>query len=444
MLISELGSCIFRYKKYLAAFLALALLLCCGYVNMRQSYTAEVYIKYLGEQAKDGLAADGCALNPYEITNGLVIKNTLVELGMEDVSQESIRKNITVTPIVTTAEEEKYASWIESFDNYDEDSEAGKEYPVHYSIKFRTELGSEFAARFLAELVEQYRGFYVENHAYSSDIIGLAGIATMEYDYFDTAEMIEKKISDNVRYLSNVADSDTDYRSPVNGYSVTDLMMEFKALYECELASISRDIIEKGLSKNPDVLVNSLKNRADLSLLQSNENSAKAESHKTLLKVYSEKNKEYTWGYGSANDESSQVREDIERDYMYKRDETTYDNMMLEYTSYAASSRDQLIDKAYYEECIKYFNKKEPSTNPEVEAKLEAVCERYNDLHHLTEETLADYNFYKSARYITTLSGVSSHETMGEMIYYAATVILVLGLGVLIILFNELKKRRKI
>ena len=118
--------------------------------------------------------------------------------------------------------------------------------------------------------------------------------------------------------------------------------------------------------------------------------------------------------------------------------------MMLEYTSYAANSRDQLIDNAYYEDYIKYFDKKEPATNPEVEAKLESVCEKYNELHQLTEETLADYNFYKSARYITTLSGVSADETMGEMIYYAATVVLVLGLGVLIILFNELKKRRKI
>ena len=42
-------------------------------------------------------------------------------MDINDIKASSLAQKITVTPVLATAEEEKYASWIESFDDYDED-----------------------------------------------------------------------------------------------------------------------------------------------------------------------------------------------------------------------------------------------------------------------------------------------------------------------------------
>ena len=55
MSVSELQSYLLKYKKFLAIFVSVALLLCATFINVSQSYTAEIYIKYLGDKAESGL-----------------------------------------------------------------------------------------------------------------------------------------------------------------------------------------------------------------------------------------------------------------------------------------------------------------------------------------------------------------------------------------------------
>ena len=441
MSVSELQSYLLKYKKFLAIFVSIALLLCATFINVSQSYTAEIYIKYLGDKAEAGLTENGKKLNPYEISDALIVKKALESIGVENTSYNTIRKGISVSPIILSSEEAKYASYIDNFSDYD-NTEENKTQPVYFSVKFTSKQSDEFARKFLNALIEEYRIYYVEKYAYSDDMTLISEYAVMQYDYFETAALLEDKIRNNISYLNSIIFGDTDFRSAQTGYSMRDLATAYDSLLGNDLAGVSQIILENGITRNSDVLKNTLQNRADAALLDSNMNAEKAATQKALTETYSKKNKEYVWDTFSADDDN-QIHSDIERDYIYSADKSVYDQMILDYVNYGIKSKDLLIDKDIYTENIECFSD-ESAQNPQVEQLLSDICDKYNTIQQLTEKTIDDYNNYKSARYLTTISGVATSEDVNELVYYASTLVLSLGFGIIAIVFLELKRKKKI
>lgn len=441
MSVSEIQSYLLKYKKCLAILVSLSLLLCAIYINVSQSYTAEVYIKYLGDKAEQGLTENGKKLNPYEISDAFIVKKALDSIGVENTNYNAIRKNISVSPIILSSEEAKYASYIDNFSNYD-NTEEKKTQPVYFSVKFTTKQGDDFARKFLNALIDEYRIYYVEKYAYSNDITLISEDAVMQYDYFETAELLESKIRNNTEYLNSIIEGDTDFRSAQTGYSMKDLANAYESLLKNDLASVSQIIIENGISRNSEVLKNTLQNQADAAVLDSDMNAEKADTQKQLMETYSKKNKDYVWNNSNVEGDE-QIHSDIERDRSYNTDKSVYDQMVLDYVEYSIKSKDLLIDKDMYINSIGYFSN-ESAQNPQVKQLLSEICGKYNTIQQLTETTIDDYNNYKSARYITTISGIAISKDMNGIIYYASTAVLSLGLGVIAIIFLELKRKKKI
>lgn len=442
MSVSELQSYLLKHKKHLAIFVALCLLLCVIYVNFSQNHTAEIYIKYLGEKAELGMTENGMVLNPGEISDALVVKKALERIGENSAGYNAIRKKISVTAVVLTSEEEKYASYIDNFSDYD-NTEEDKIKPVCFSVKFTTDKGDEFAKKFLNALVEEYRIYYAEKYTYNNDLAQISGEAVMQYDYYETAELLENKILNNISYLNNISSGDTDFRSTQTGYSMSDLAAAYDALLKNELADISRYILENGISRNSVVLRNNMQNRADYAVLDSNVNAEKSATQKEMLEIYSKKNDEYVWEISRADDDDNQIRSDVERDRAYSTEPSVYDRIMTEYVNYSIKAKDLLIDRDIYAENIMYFTK-ESAENPMVEKSLSEICDKYNEIQQLTEKAVCDFNHYKSARYISTISGIAASKDVNKIIYYASTLVLSLGLGIIAVIFLELKRKKKI
>ena len=350
MSVSEVQIYLLKYKRFLAIFVSTALLLCATFINVSQSYTAEIYIKYLGDKAESGLTENGKNLNPYEITDALVVKKTLESIGAKITSYNEIRKGISVSPIILSSEEEKYNSYIENFSDYD-NTEENKTQPVYFSVKFTSKQSDEFARKFLNALIKEYRIYYVEKYAYSNDVTLISEDAVMQYDYFETAELLENKIRNNVNYLNNIISADTDFRSAQTGYSMKDLAVAYDSLLKNDLSGVSRIILENGISKNSNVLKNSLWNQLDAAILESNMNAEKAGTQKELMETYSKKNKEYVWDISRAEDDN-QIHSDVERDRAYNTDKSVYDQMILDYINYGIKSKNLLIDKDIYNSSI--------------------------------------------------------------------------------------------
>ena len=442
MTVTDIQNCLLKYKRPLALFVAITVLLCHCYLTVKQSHTATVYIKYLGEKAENGLAADGSVLQPYEITDSYVVGEALKQLGINDIKASSLAQKITVTPVLSIAEEEKYASWIDRFSSYDE-TEDDKLNPIYYCIQFESDEGIFFVRDFLGALIQQYRIHYAQTYVGQRTVVAETESAILNADYFLAAQRLQDRLETNMDYLEIIANTDINYRSPKTGYSISDLIDAHSLLLETKLAPTNRHILDLGISKDAATLIASLRYGIDNAKLDSEKNVQKAETQVHLMELYAEKNYDYMWEVAAGEEQNSQVREDAERDHRYANVKTTYDQMMLDYVTYATTSRDRLIDKAYNESYLSQFTSTSATSN-ELNETMAEIYGEYYQLHELTMRTLEDYNARQSAQHILQVSGIQVEETLPDLLYYAVSGILSVGLGVVFILFLELKRERKI
>lgn len=442
MTVTDIQNTLLKYKRPLALFVAAVMLLCHCYLLMKQTHTATVYIKYLGENAENGQTADGSVLKPYEITDAYVVGEALKQLGINDVKASSIAQKITVTPVLSKAEEEKYASWIEQFSSYEE-TEENKLNPIYYCIQFESEEGIQFAQDFLGALIQQYRIYYAQKYIGLRMVVAETESAIRNADYFLAAQRLQGRLETNVDYLKTIVNGDKNYRSPSTGYSISDLIDAHSFLLETSLAPVNRCILDLGISKDADTLIASLRQGVDNAQLDSEKNAQKAKTQEQLMALYAEKNYEYMWEVTEGDEQNSQVRDDAERDHRYTNVKTTYDQMMLDYVGYATTSRDRLIDKAYNESYLSQFAAVS-ATSEAQDKNLSAIYGEYKQLHDLTVRTLEDYNTYRSAQYLVQVSGIQAEEKLPDLLFYAVSGILSVGLGVVCVLFIELKREKKI
>ena len=442
MTITDIQKYLLKHKRPLALFVAVVVLLCHFYLGIAQTHTATVYIKYVDENAKNGQAADGSVLKPYEITNSYVVGEALKQLGVNDMKASALAQKITVSPVLSKAEQEKYASWIDQFSSY-EDTEDEKLNPVYYCVQFETEEGISFAQDFLGALVQQYRTYYAQKYVGQYVVVAETEASIANADYFIAAQRLQDRLETNIDYLRTIINGDKNYRSPGTGYSLSDLMEEYAFLLETKLAPTNRYILDLGISKDADTLVSALQQDIENAQLDSDKNAQKAETEEQLMAVYAEKNYEYMWEVVNGDEDNSQVRQDAERDERYATVKTTYDQMMLDYVDFATASRNLLIDKAYKQSYLSRFTTVS-TTSKILDEDLAEIYGEYQQLHNLTVRTLEDYNDYRSAQHLVQVSGVQVQETLPDLLFYAVSGILAVGLGVVFVLFLELKRAKKI
>ena len=442
MTVTDIQKSLLKYKRHLALLVSIVVLLCHFYLGFAQTHTATVYIKYVGENAENGNAADGSVLKPYEITDSYVVGEALKQLGINDIKASYLAQKITVSPVLSTAEQEKYASWIDQFSSYEE-TEDNKLNPVYYCIQFKSNEGISFAQDFLGALVQQYRIHYAQKYVGQHIVVAETESAILNADYFVAAQRLQERLETNIDYLKTIAESDKNYRSPNTGYSISDLMEAHAFLLETKLAPTNRYILDLGISKDAETLIASLNNNIDNAQLNSDKNAQKADTQEQLMAVYAEKNYEYMWEVVDGNEDNSQVQNDTERDHHYTTVKTTYDQMMQDYVDYATASRDLLIDKAYNQSYLSQFTTAS-TTSETLDENVAGIYTEYQQLHTLTVRTLEDYNTYLSAQHLMQVSGIQVVETLPDLLFYAVSGILSVGIGVVCVLFLELKREKKI
>ena len=294
MSVSEIQSSLLRYKRPLTVLVCLALLLCALFLHVKQSCTAQVYIRYDGAQAQQGLAQNKEALNPYEISDAQVVTRALERMGVATVDAGQIVQDIRITPVQPEAEQEKYEAWIDNFSDYDKD-ETGKVFPVNYRVSFQTNRGEEFAWGFLSALLDAYSEYYAEKYDWHSNIAVLSNDVVQKQDYWKSVQTLRGKIDSVKATLNNVEAADLNYRSPRTGWSVQDLSDALTFLAQTKLAGTEQYILENGVSKDREVLCADLNVKADTAGQDSARNNELAQTRRALMDKYSERNRDYLW-----------------------------------------------------------------------------------------------------------------------------------------------------
>lgn len=440
MSVSEIQNSLLRYRRPLAVLVCIAVVVCALFLNLKQSSTAQVYIRYDGTQASRGLTQNGAKLNPYEINNAQIVTKALERMGMTGVNSDQMMRGITVTPIQSVAELEKYDAWIDNFDNYEED-EADKAFPVHYRISFKTGRGAAFARAFLSALVEEYCDYYAKTYGWYSDVTVLSEDAIQTQDYWNAAQTLSGKIDWMQKTLHNIETElgGANYRSPRTGWSVRDLVEGFAFLAQTKMAGTEQYILEKGVSKDRELLRAELNIKADEAGRDSARSEELAQTKRLLMDKYSERNRDYLW-QDSADEETIQIREDIERDSHYNEELTTYDQLTMDFVDHRIDSKNFDADSRMYRaQAERFFDGS--GNGDTAEQRLREVREDFDRLYAITEETLEGYNAHKQATYISQISGIAVRDTMNEPVYYVTSVVISLGLGVVAVIFIELKRR---
>ena len=441
MIATDIFAALWKQKHIIALFVAVALLICHGFLFVRQTHTATVYIKFLEDSAVDGVATNGTKLDPYEIAEPYIVSKALEQMGLGNRNANSIAQRIKVTPVVSSAEQEKYASWIDQFSSY-ENTEEGKSTPIYYRIDFKSNEGVAFAQPFISALIQQYRAYYTERYSGFSEVALVPESVVLNSDYLYSVELLHTQIEENISYLSNIASTDIDYRSPKTGYSLTDLVDAYDLLIETGIAPVMQYILDTGVSKDVSTLMATLQQSSDMAQKESDENAEKANTQKEMMLLYAEKNKEYVSTVISPEDYDTQIYGDVERDKAYIRSFTTYDQLMLDYVDYAVKSNDLLVDKANINEKLQKFGYAASTGSAPID-EISNIYEQYVLLTNITEQTLEGYNAFKSGRVILQVCGIRTTETMPELLYYAISGILALCVGCGLIVIYEIKKSRE-
>lgn len=438
--IRSLFDCIWKNKLFISFLVALSIALCALALNVVSSVTAKVIVKFVGSDAENGLTENGKEIDAYEMSSALVIKNAAMTLGYEDINIEPIRRNMTITPITSTAEKEKYASWIENFSDYDK-TEEEKKSPIYYAVSLKTSENTDYARNMLYSIVHEYREYYTKKYTYRFDVSGLTEDINSQYDYYEIIDLLKNKIDDNITYLNNIIASDFDYRSFKTGYSIKDLTEKYKILEETDLAIAEQIVLENKLSKNYSVLISNLKNKRAFSEQNISLNQQWARTARDLMYTYAQKNQEYLWDrFDSDEEQSDQVREDVQRDDEYAQYQSTYDQLMSDYVQYRTDYENYYIDKEEYDTVIASFEQgsQQNIENPEIEKQLSDICEKFNDISSLTKEVVGEYNKYRESKSVVAVSGVIVENSANSIFYFVVCVVMALALGVLISIAKEL------
>lgn len=183
---------------------------------------------------------------------------------------------------------------------------------------------------------------------------------------------------------------------------------------------------------------NTLQNKMTEASYDINLNTRMSETQKTLMDVYSEKNKQYLWdeqnGIDGSGSVGSQVRENTERNTAYVQGTSVYDRLVLDYVRYKTNAMNAEIDRQHYETDAAAFSDMSGNTvlRGDLEKRLQSTCDSFNALYALTKKTLTDYNSYKAAQSITCISGVVAHKTANTIFLYAVSFVLAVMMGLFI------------
>ena len=406
-------------------------------IASKQTYKAQIMIEFTNKEASDGLYPSGDKIDVEEIRSSSVIWNALDSIGRSD-SVDVIRRKTTVTSVISDQDAAlQAAKW--------EDGLEYEFFPTKYIITYESdtaESASE-ARRILEAIVDNYISTFSSKYMSATEVPNsVESLRNLNYDYLEWAEVIDNFVNTDRNYLTTMRDSESKFRSSQSGYSFGDLLNEYNLIHTIYLPSLYAIILEKHVTLNPELLIDSYqyrKDQNDLAIKNYEEALAVVE---TMLENYTEKNEEsmsFLWGSSESSDSSQAVGNNYMLNSMYKSetisDQNTYDDILKRYIRLRSDLEQRKSDNEYCDYVFASFlNGDSDSASAEeierVESIISFIEDRLKALDHLMNITTAEYITTEAMRNIKVLSTVHVTETVNVKLYTALIVVVFFIFGV--------------
>lgn len=396
------------------------------YANSNQVYTAKTVIRYANSAINDGLTPNGTKLDVSEIYSTTVIKGAIEDLGL-NCSVDEIRSKIKVTPLISEEEEQKKETALTKGEEYNY-------FPTDYVISY--EVGSErslnFAGNMLDAVVKNYYSFYSEK--YVDQLIlpnNASNISSNDYDYIESAEIIQQTLKDIDNYLLQKKTNYPDFRASATGYSFTDLENIYNYILNNKSPSLYESIIQHKYTKNNNLLLKKQQNAIESIDIDIQNNKRRAKRLKKIIKNYSRKNN----GDVQQNESSDESSDNSIINGIDGTDgldvTTTYDDLLQEYVSINQTIEEDKIDKEHAQYIMKSFtnNAKNQNLSDDVEKDINELIALLNDQYKIVKATANELNEYLGASYLNILNSVVTEQMVNIKLYIALAVVFFLFFG---------------
>ncbi len=399
------------------------------YGRSQQHYVASTVIQYTNDGAKEGYTPDGSPLNVEEIYSSTVIDAALTDLGYQS-NIDSIRSNCYVEEVVPETQQKLNEALLEKGED---PSYLTDTYRVFYIGDNDT--GEDYSWNMLDAIIKNYYEFYAEKYVEEQlQNNGVSVLSEGNYDYLESAQVLEDSVSEMLDYLLAKRDSHPDFRSVETGYTYNDLYRIYNYLYNYEIPSLYAAILNDAETNDIDLLISRLtKDCEDMQLYIENRE-ARAESLKTLIDNFSERSKEMMdYHYHPSETSSSEMEyilKNVEKDDDSINKETTYDGLIQEYVDLNIDIHQRRIEKEHKEYLLSVFDNnrsaagKKTFSPQEIRDKISHCVDLATEYYQYVERTGQELNRQLSANYLTMLSSINVQPTVNLKLYVAIAIIL--------------------
>ena len=220
------------------------------YADSQQAYTATTVIRYANGAIENGLTPNGSELDVSEIYSSTVIKGAIEDLGL-NCSVDEVRSHVKVTPIIPEEEAGKQQTAIDKGEEYEY-------FPTDYVITYEadSEKSMNYAGTMLDAIIKNYYAFYSEKYVDQQILPNNASnISANDYDYIESAEIIQESVKDIDDYLMQKKASYPDFRASATGYTFTDLENIYNYISNHKVPSLYAGILQHKYTKDNDLLL---------------------------------------------------------------------------------------------------------------------------------------------------------------------------------------------
>ena len=404
------------------------------YGKSQQRYVASTVIQYTNNGAKQGYTPDGSPLNVEEIYSSTVIDAALTDLGYQS-DIDSIRSNCYVEEVIPETQQKLNEALLEMGED---PSYVTDTYRVYYIGENDT--GEDYAWNMLDAIIKNYYEFYAEKYVEEPlQNNGVSVLAEGNYDYLESAQVLDDSVSEMLDYLLNKRASHPYFRSVETGYTYDDLYRIYNFLYNYEIPSLYAAVLTDAETNDIDLLTSRLiKDCEDLQLtIESRQD--RADSLKTLLDNFVERNKEMMdYHYHSSttlNNSTDYILKDVEDNSEQNSKETTYDELVQEYVDLNIDIAQKTIEKTHKEYLLSVFET-DPGTEgqktfspEEIRDKIDHCANLATEYYQYVENTGHELNRYLSANYLAMISSINVQPAVNIKLYLAIAIVLFVLVG---------------
>ncbi|MBR5114064.1 MAG: GGDEF domain-containing protein [Oscillospiraceae bacterium] len=405
------------------------------YGKSQQRYIASTVIQYTNNGAKEGYTPDGSPLNVEEIYSSTVIDAALTDLGYQ-ANIDAIRSKCYVEEVISEAQQTLNEALLKKGE---EPSYIADTYRVYYIGDDET--GEEYARNVLDAIIKNYYEFYAEKYVEEQmPNNGVSVLAEGDYDYIESAQVLEDSVSEVLDYLLDKRASHPYFRSVETGYSYNDLYRIYDFLYNNEIPSLYADILTDVETNDIDLLINRLTEKCEDLQLYIENCQERADSLNYLIENYSERNKElmdYHYHSSSGGDVGTEyILKDVERDKESGDKETTYDGLIREYVDLNIIIRQKTIEKEHEEYLLSVFRTalrtetRKTFTPEEIRQKIDHCANLATEYYQYVEESGHELNRQLSANYLAMISSISVQSAVNLKLYVVIAIVLFALVGV--------------